>query len=163
MLGQVREVHERAVVKKESDKDGRKGAWPQGIGLGHVGRIYGQLVGSRAGVVYSVAESGPLVSLKTWAERAKSHHTPPQPQPALCPGTSPFTTYVERPSQLSRLLSLVCHPHPGSSSILYPPSTHQASPGCLELRGQRGPGSPCMWVGFLLGDRAVRVEQHPSV
>jgi len=46
------------VKKKHEDKDGRKGAWPQKIRLGHVGRICGQAVGSRGGVVYSVAESG---------------------------------------------------------------------------------------------------------
>ena len=133
MLGQVGEVHEGAVVKKESeDKDGKKGAWPQGIGLGHVGRIYGQLVGSRAGVVYSVAESGPLVSLKTWAETAKSHHIPAPTR--IVPWNQPFHYLCGETLAFQAAL-------PGLSSspwLLQHPVPSQHTPGQPRMPGAQG-------------------------
>ena len=149
-MGQVGEVHEGAMVKKKcEDKDGRKGAWPQKIQLGHVGRICGQRVGSRGGVVYSVAESG----ASSFSEdldlgRESPASPPPHPQPALCPGTSLFTTYVERPPQISRLLSLVCHPRPYSSSTpcTLPEHTRPAQ-GAWSSGGSVGQAAPARgWV-----------------
>lgn len=87
--------------------------------------------------------------------------TPHAPSP-LHPGTIPLTACVESLPQLSRPYSPVCHPYPSSSSGPCPPGIGQESPGCLELSGLCGPGSPCMVVRFLLGDRAARTLPGPT-
>ena len=165
-MGQVGEVHEGAMVKKKhEDKDGRKGAWPQKIRLGHVGRICGQAVGSRGGVVYSVAESG-ASSFSEDLDLGRESPASPPPRPIPNPHWA-----LEPALSLPMWRGLLRFPGCSPWSVILaltppaPPVPSQNTPGqprCLELRGQCGPGSPCMWVGFLLGEQLGWSRTHLS-